>query len=141
MTMYPTNVTKKIVTRNCLTFMEKHTLLKWMTKHLDFCKSKGMTGAETVAKAAKEMDFPVTVLNAKNLWVKEAGRTWPFAFDRPGIATSTLKALTKNQTDLAVAIADLFAVVGDDHNQCPQAVLDMAGIDICGVPITNERSE
>ena len=126
---------KKIVTRNCLTFMEKHTLLKWMTKHLDFCKSKGMTGAETVAKAAKEMDFPVTVLNAKNLWVKEAGRTWPFAFDRPGIATSTLKALTSGQQILAKALADLHQKLGSIEDLDPEVRL------MAGLSSDDERSE
>ncbi len=131
MTEYP----KKIVTRNCLTFMEKHQLLKWLSKHIDHCKGKGMTGAETVARAAKELDYPITVMNAKNLWTKEAGRTWPFAFDRPGVATSTVKALTSGQQILAKALADLHQKLGSIEDLDPEVRL------MAGLSSDDERSE
>lgn len=124
MTQYPKSA--KTITRNCLTFMEKHQLLKWMTKHLDFCKSKGMTGADAVLRAATELNYPITVINAKNLWVNEAGRTWPFVYDHPGIGSPTVKSLAKNQKILAIALTDLHQKLGS--NDLDPDVRLMAGL-------------
>ncbi len=138
MTEYPKSTTKPPITRNCLTFMEKHQLLKWMTKHLDFCKSKGMTGADAVLKAATELNYPVTVINAKNLWVNEAGRTWPFVYDHPGVGSPTVKSLAKNQKILAKALADLHQKLGSFEDLDPDVRL-MAGYSLNDA--NDERSE
>lgn len=95
--------------RNVLNFLKKYELARWLRKHLNWCAKQGMTGHDVVVRAGKELDFQITLPNARNLW-KELGNEWPFKTratgDNAGKVSTAL--LARNQRLIAAEVVRLF---------------------------------
>ena len=111
--------------RNCLNFLQKYELARWLRKHLDWCKKQSFTGQEMVDRAGKELSFPITVANARNLW-KELGNEWPFTLR--GRNGNGKASNADRQRVLARSILDLYTLVGSDIDECNRDLLTMAGV-------------
>jgi hypothetical protein len=117
-------------TKNFLTFQQKYRLAKWMNKHLEWCKSKGMSSAEMVAKANSELGFPLTTANARHLWVKEMENAWPFTYERASANGSPgVLALAAQTRLLARELVRLYGIMGDEQEADPE-IRAIAGISI-----------
>lgn len=95
--------------RNVLNFLKKYELARWLRKHLEWCAGQKLTGQEMVDRAGKELDFQITLPNARNLW-KELGNEWPFKTraigDNAGKTSTAI--LARNQRLIAAEVVRLY---------------------------------
>ena len=113
--------------RNCLNFLQKYELARWLRKHLEWCKKQGISGQDMVDRAGKELSFPITVPNARNLW-RELGNDWPFTLRGATNGKVSNASLAAGQKVLAQSIVGLYTLVGGEADDINRDILKMAGV-------------